>query len=55
MVDEMASSNKNEAWNLLELSAGRKSIGSKLVFKKKMKAKGKVDKYKARLVEKGYS
>ena len=55
MVDEMASLNKNEAWDLVELSAGRKSIGRKWVFKKKMNVEGKVEKYKARLVAKGYS
>ena len=55
MVDEMASLHKNEAWDLVELSAGRKPIGSKWVFKKKMNVEGKVEKYKARLVAKGYS
>ena len=33
MVDEMASLQKNEAWDLVELPAGRKTIGSKWVFK----------------------
>eukprot|EP00253_Pinus_taeda_P025198 PITA_25198 len=51
----MASLHKNEAWNLVELPAGRKPIGKKWVFKKKPNAKGKVEKYKARLVAKGYS
>ena len=32
MVDEMASLHKNEAWDLVELSAGRKPIGSKWVL-----------------------
>eukprot|EP00253_Pinus_taeda_P019948 PITA_19948 len=54
-VDEMASLHKNEAWDLVELSAGRKPIGKKWVFKKKTNAEGKVEKYKARLVAKGYS
>eukprot|EP00253_Pinus_taeda_P020752 PITA_20752 len=55
MVDEMASLHKNEAWDLVELPAGKKPIGSKWVFKKKTNAEGKVEKYKARLVAKGYS
>ena len=55
MVDEMASLHKNEAWDLVELSAGRKPIGRKWVFKKNMNVEGKVEKYKAWLVEKGYS
>eukprot|EP00253_Pinus_taeda_P005106 PITA_05106 len=55
MVDEMTSLHKNEAWDLVELSAGRKPIGRKWVYKKKTNAEGKVEKYKSRLVEKGYS
>ena len=55
MVDEMAHLEKNEAWDLVELLARRKPIGRKWVFKKKMTAEGKVEKYKSRLVEKGYS
>ena len=55
MVDEMASLHKNKAWDLVELPAGRKPIGSEWVFKKKTNAEGKVEKYKARLVAKGCS
>eukprot|EP00253_Pinus_taeda_P025945 PITA_25945 len=55
MVDEMASLHKNEAWDLVELSAERKPVGSKWVFKKKTNVEGKVEKYKAWLVAKGYS
>jgi len=46
---------KNEAWDLEELPDRRKPIGRKWVFKKKMNAQGKVEKYKSRLVAKGYS
>ena len=55
MVDEMASLHKNEAWDLVELPAGKKPIGRKWVFKKKTNVERKVEKYKARLVAKGYS
>ena len=55
MVDEMTSLHKNEAWDLVELTAGRKLIRIKWVFKKKMNVEGKVEKYKAWLVAKGYS
>jgi len=55
MEEEMASLDKNEAWDLVELPTGRKTIGSEWVFKKKLNAEGKVEKYKARLVAKGYS
>eukprot|EP00253_Pinus_taeda_P010377 PITA_10377 len=42
MVDETESLHKNEAWDLVELLAGRKPIGSKWVFKKKTNVEGKV-------------
>ena len=50
----MDSLDKSEAWNLVQLPAGRKVIGRKWLFKKKLNAEGKVVKYKARLVAKGY-
>ena len=55
MVEEMNALDKNEAWDLIELSGGRKYVCSKWLFKKKFNAERKVEKYKARLVEKGYS
>jgi hypothetical protein len=55
MVEEMDALDKNEAWDLVEFPTGRKAIGSKWVFKKKLNAEGKVEKYKAWLVAKGYS
>jgi hypothetical protein len=51
----MAALDKNEAWDLVDLSTRRNPIDNKWVFKKKLNAKGKVEKYKARLVENGYS
>ena len=51
----MASLHKNEAWDLVELPTRRKPIWRKWVFKKKMNVEGKVEKYKAWLVAKGYS
>eukprot|EP00253_Pinus_taeda_P012655 PITA_12655 len=49
----MTSLHKNEAWDLVELLAGRKPIGSKWVFKKKTNAEGRMEKHKAQLVAKG--
>ena len=54
MVEEMEALDKNEAWEMVELPDGRKHVGSKWVFKKKVNAVGKI-KYKARSVVKGYS
>jgi hypothetical protein len=55
MVKEMDALDKNEAWDIVELPDGIKSVGSKWLFKKKFNAQGKVEKYKARLIAKGYS
>ena len=55
MDEEMASLDKSKSWDLVELLTGRNPIGNKWVFKKKLNAKGKVEKYKSQLVEKGYS
>jgi hypothetical protein len=55
MVEEMGSFQNNEMWYLFELYSGINPIGSKWVFKKKMTVVGQVYKFKARLVEKGYS
>ena len=46
MVEEMEALDKNEAWDLVELHGGRKPVGSKWVFKKKLNAVGKVKMYK---------
>jgi hypothetical protein len=55
MDKEMAALDKNEAWDLVELLNGRNPIGNKWEFKNKLNVEGKVEKYKAWLVAKGYS
>jgi hypothetical protein len=45
----------NGTWELSELSFGYKPIGCKWVFKKKLRPDGTIDKYKARLMAKGYT
>ena len=45
---------QNHTWELVDLPPGTKPLGYKWIFKKKMKADGSIDKYKARLVVKGY-
>jgi transposase InsO family protein len=46
---------KNKTWSLVDLPPGRKAIGCKWVFKVKYDSKGNVERYKCRLVAKGYS
>ena len=45
---------QNHIWELVNLPPSCKPLSSKWVFKRKMKVYGSIDKYKARLVIKGY-
>ncbi|KAD3641836.1 hypothetical protein E3N88_31060 [Mikania micrantha] len=55
MKTEIEAIRKNDTWELVDLPAGSKAIGVKWLFKTKLNEKGEVDKYKARLVVKGYA
>lgn len=55
MVKEMEAIERNQTWELTDLPKGVKPIGVKWVFKNKFKENGEIDKFKARLVEKGYA
>ncbi|KMQ85887.1 retrovirus-related pol polyprotein from transposon tnt 1-94, partial [Lasius niger] len=46
---------KNNTWTKTKLPTGRKAITAKIIFKKKRDADGKVHRYKARLVVRGFS
>jgi hypothetical protein len=52
---EMNSILSNEIWELVDQPYGCKPMGYKWVFKKKLSPDGTIDKYKARLVTKGYT
>ena len=52
---EIDSLYKNDAWDVVELPEGRKTVGSKWVFKRKHDADGKVERHKARLVAQGFT
>ena len=51
---EVESILQNHTWELVDIPPGNKPIGYKWIFKRKLKADGSIDKYKARLVTKGY-
>lgn len=54
MDDEINAIEKNDTWELFDLPDEQKTIGVKWVFKTKLKENCEVDKYKVRLVAKGY-
>ncbi|RDX73899.1 hypothetical protein CR513_46419, partial [Mucuna pruriens] len=53
--DELKSMQDNDVWDLIELPEGVKPIGYKLIFKTKKDFKGNIERYKARLVTKGFT
>lgn len=55
MIDELKSMTENKVWDLVELPKVSKTIGCKWVFKTKRNSKGKVERFKARLVDKGFT
>ncbi|RVX10693.1 Retrovirus-related Pol polyprotein from transposon TNT 1-94 [Vitis vinifera] len=55
MNDEMNSMYMNDVWDLVELPHGCKPVGCKWVFKTKCDSSRRIERYKARLVVKGYS
>ena len=52
---ELDSIVSNQTWELVELPKGCKPISSKWIFKKKLRHDGSIDKYKARLVIRGFN
>ena len=55
MNEEYNSIMRNKTWDLVELPIDKVPIGSKWLFKSKLKAYGSIDKFKERLVAKAYS
>jgi len=54
MIEELDSIEKNDTWRLVQLPTDKKCIDVKWVFKTKLKPDGQVEKYKARLVARGF-
>ncbi|RDY04531.1 hypothetical protein CR513_11749, partial [Mucuna pruriens] len=55
MKDELKSMQDNDIWDLVELPEDVKTIGCKWIFKTKKYSKGNIDRYKTRLVAKGFT
>ena len=52
--DEIDSITRLESWSLVDLPPGAKQMGLKWIFKIKRNSDGSINKYKSRLVAKGY-
>ncbi|KAK8574585.1 hypothetical protein V6N12_062275 [Hibiscus sabdariffa] len=55
MKVEMEALEKNNTWELVKLPEGKKTVGCKWIFTVKYNSDGSLERYKARLVVKGYS
>jgi hypothetical protein len=55
MKEELDSLERNKTWDLVEIPKDRKVVSCKWVYKLKKGSDDKVERYKERLVEKGYS
>ncbi|KAM1561756.1 hypothetical protein ACFX1Z_004844 [Malus domestica] len=55
MKEELDSMSKNSVWSLVQSPPNIKAIGCKWVFKTKRDAEGRIERYKVRLVAKGFT
>jgi hypothetical protein len=55
MREELEASRKNQTWELTSLPEGKKAVGCKWVFTVKQSPEGKIERYKARMIARGYS
>ena len=55
MQEETEALHKNQTWELVALPKGRQTIGNKWVYKIKRDDNNQVERYRARLVVKGYT
>jgi hypothetical protein len=55
MEEELRSLSSNDVWDLVEISDGVKRVGCKYVYKTKYDSKGKIKRFKTRLVAKGFT
>jgi hypothetical protein len=55
MEEELKSISSNDVWDLVEIPDGAKRVGCKWVYKTKYDSKGKIKRFKVRLVAKGFT
>ena len=52
---EMSALKSNDAYDLLKLPQGKRTVGSKWTYKREIKSDGPVERYKARFVVQGFT
>ncbi|KAI3766125.1 hypothetical protein L2E82_16175 [Cichorium intybus] len=55
MEEEMTALRNNQTWELVPRPQGSNVVGSKWIFRTKLRADGSIDRFKARLVAQGFS
>jgi hypothetical protein len=55
MNEEMKSLQKNKTWELVDRALGKKAVGCRWVYTMKYKADGTIERFKVKLVAKGYT
>jgi hypothetical protein len=55
MKDEMKYMSTNDIWDLVEIPKGAKTVGCMWVYKTKQDSKGNIERFKARLMAKGFT
>lgn len=55
MTKEIAALEANQTWDIVPLPSGKKPIGCRWVYKVKYKVDGRIERFKPRLVAKGYT
>ncbi|KAL5580295.1 hypothetical protein UlMin_012737 [Ulmus minor] len=55
MLEEMRALKRNKTWEIVDLPKGKKPVGCKWIFTLKYKADGSLERYKARLVARGFT
>lgn len=55
MVKELSTLEENNTWSTIKLPSGKKAVGSKWIYKTKLKADGSIERHKARFVVRGFT
>ena len=55
MKDELVSMDHNQVWDIVDLPSGKRPIGCKWIYKTKLNPDGSIERYKSRLVAKGFT